>query len=1114
MQFLPEIDGLKQKFLKEKYKINSEKYAKYIEGFRESQAIDYILSNENLAKEAKTEIKNTLEKLDTDFEFREKMTQEISPRIFRNERTKKIYENYPEYRPFLELTHEQINQIYDKDKAFKDPEYRKIMLEIMQSIPPKEMQETIDPELVKTASIATLPKEQALLGSFKGDGGDASKFEVWQHKMKQELSPIERVLYYINVPTQTTSYLVDRAIQGEEANPWHRHSYSKLLRDIRGNEKSDMLDVVVGGLADIFLDPITLVSFAMKLGGKVSKAPQVAKTIKALKIAGKPSDLSDTAKIGKAISNIDKTIDGIQKGKIAYSTAKQKTQVINSLIDAKTMLNKYQKQPLKLQKKLAGGLKKFDTIEKKIKAGEKLKQKTQDIAPGFSKKFISDDSPLKSTKHTKETAERLRQITQADRSRSPILQVETIGKADTISGARQSHNIAATIIDHDHRRLENSLRKMARRQKGNVKQNYRKINTGIIEAIETGRIEKLPRDQQRIARYFERELDRIYRIEKTWNKNLKKTSNYVPRIVDNPELIKNKEIVSTVLNPIKEKRRGDNVLDMTIREINNTLNRSGERAKLINDIPEILARKQSEVLRKNLIYNVQNKVQYSLIDTQKKGYIEVIHPILTGNKKKYMPKEIFNKVSDLLELSSKDIKFLDTLYNRLVDWTNVWKGWNLSLRPKYHFNNVFTNLFNNHVAGVKNKFYKTAFDIQNGKRIAIRTPGGLVPVDLKKLKELGITGGKYGKDFNLAQIKRIQKKNIPQKLASAKPVQKGFEFGSYMEDNTRMAHFLSKLEETGNIQTAQQSVKRYLYNFDPANLTQFEQKVMRVVFPFYSFTKYNIPNSVKNVLTHPYKMKRYYNIKNVIEGSLPKHDLSLQDDRIRQTSKIAYDVSPEGRVKYITMVGPLDFLELGEVLAIAENPIEATTRFIMQRANPLLKEVISQAINYDIETGRRIDFNEAIGREAETRTYLGIRMPKRLAHVLANFSLLNAINKANPGDKFGTRDSLSVFGELSRSPKLSAGKKMTDLIISSDFSYDLRRSYYRSRGEITKRIGSVKRDLRHKIKVKNSSQSATVKKKINKEIENLRNEYKKEQDALRELDRLYKEAQKNWSIDR
>ena len=77
----------------------------------------------------------------------------------------------------------------------------------------------------------------------------------------------------------------------------------------------------------------------------------------------------------------------------------------------------------------------------------------------------------------------------------------------------------------------------------------------------------------------------------------------------------------------------------------------------------------------------------------------------------------------------------------------------------------------------------------------------------------------------------------------------GFTVGQNIEDYSRLLTFMGYLRETGDVQQAAKMTKEVL--FDYTNLSEFERKFLRRIFPFYTYSRKNIELQVKTLFRHP-----------------------------------------------------------------------------------------------------------------------------------------------------------------------------------------------------------------------------------------------------------------------
>lgn len=190
---------------------------------------------------------------------------------------------------------------------------------------------------------------------------------------------------------------------------------------------------------------------------------------------------------------------------------------------------------------------------------------------------------------------------------------------------------------------------------------------------------------------------------------------------------------------------------------------------------------------------------------------------------------------------------------------NSWRKWTLAPFPKYHLRNMVGNMWNNYLAGVDPDNYVRAQALQlyrkyrgtgkAGEKVALfeldrfKITPEIADTLISSAEEHGVLGrGWYGADIETG---------IRQQMGGGGLVQRGIAVGTTVENNARLAHFLDKLDKGADSMEAALSVKRYL--FDYGDLTQFEREVMRRLFPFYTWSRKNIPLQLQELYKQPQK---------------------------------------------------------------------------------------------------------------------------------------------------------------------------------------------------------------------------------------------------------------------
>jgi hypothetical protein len=228
------------------------------------------------------------------------------------------------------------------------------------------------------------------------------------------------------------------------------------------------------------------------------------------------------------------------------------------------------------------------------------------------------------------------------------------------------------------------------------------------------------------------------------------------------------------------------------------------------------------------------------------------------------------------------------------------------------------------------------------------------------------------------------------------------------------------------------SVKKFL--FDYTELTAAEHNVMKRVFPFYSWSRKNIPLQLEMMVKRPgqqllpVKLKHEWERNSSGDKPIPEANLPewlAGDYPIRASGRHADEKDPKKNVfSYLPVAG---YLPWGDLPRWVNDPI-GTAAFM---ASPLIKEPIQQATNYDLYFKRKIA-NEEIPQGAvfpdkgeEFTRFMGMKLTPRAAHVARNIRLLATLHRANP---------FQVFGETTN--ELGTGEKMSQHILGAR-TYDV-----------------------------------------------------------------------------
>ena len=369
-----------------------------------------------------------------------------------------------------------------------------------------------------------------------------------------------------------------------------------------------------------------------------------------------------------------------------------------------------------------------------------------------------------------------------------------------------------------------------------------------------------------------------------------------------------------------------------------------------------------------------------------------------------------------------------------------WKKYALALRPAWHSRNAFSNFWNNwFIGGLTNPArygqaaavqkamqYKKGDIVSDIDRLAGRLTGKAVDASFKvpgtgmtreEIWEAAVNSGiyeagLYGTDIEQAALRGAS--NIPG-ATEWKGINKAFAAGKTVENNARLALFIDRLAKGDNIEDAAQMVRKSL--FDYADLSPFEKQTMKRMFPFYTWTRKNIPAQLHAVLQHPDRANKI----NIIVGGIQRDVPKINDDDIEQWVKDQFPVMISGKQAEdtYTFITAMSYLPTAELNKIFTNP-KSFGQFVAQMGTPLFKVPLEILMNWDSFREKPIYFMEHLGKThgkdwgegffksvpgAEgSESFLGVKMTPKQRHLAQAIVLLGEIDRANPLGLFGEKE--------------------------------------------------------------------------------------------------------------
>jgi hypothetical protein len=339
--------------------------------------------------------------------------------------------------------------------------------------------------------------------------------------------------------------------------------------------------------------------------------------------------------------------------------------------------------------------------------------------------------------------------------------------------------------------------------------------------------------------------------------------------------------------------------------------------------------------------------------------------------------------------------------------TNWWRTTTLFPFLPYHIRNVGGNWWNNHLAGgVRYNDYAKA-----GKFAKALRGGQLEPDDLTMLGDMlsrrvihaSPTAQEMGYLPTTFKEAILEGSWLPWKFVSeAKtftPNRIGMWLSEVMDNNARMAHYFSRVRMGKSPQDAANSVLKYLGGKE---MTDFETNVMRRVFPFWRWTKFNLPLQLEMLITKPGKFANLSKAMEAVEGWYgPQPVEKWMDDYMKQTNPLW--LKTDSKTGHSTYFMLRSWIPANDLLMF-----EDAVDDVMSMLNPYIKEPLQQIFNRDLWLDRPIsrypqesliDKLNPLG--GEQGNFLGMVLNTRTIHLMKNIRILNELDRLNPFGAFG-----------------------------------------------------------------------------------------------------------------
>jgi len=314
-------------------------------------------------------------------------------------------------------------------------------------------------------------------------------------------------------------------------------------------------------------------------------------------------------------------------------------------------------------------------------------------------------------------------------------------------------------------------------------------------------------------------------------------------------------------------------------------------------------------------------------------------PSITRRVKTFLlPKEIAEDMTKIMKTINypEEVAGVFRLFDKVQ---NLWKASVTSYFPAYHARNAVSNIFVNYLAGVNNPMdYKKAWDVMH------EGVGEIAGKTFENILDLSKRYGVLNQGFWERDITKLFAKELGKQNKIGELLDLGRKAGTGIENNARMALFINQLEKGIDPAKAAETVKKFL--FDYSDLTDFEQTVMKRIFPFYTWTRKAIPLMIGQLVEQPRKFKPIFDIvRNLKDEDLTEAEKALLPEYIKNTFAIQLGRTENGEARFLSSMGlPV------EVLARPGLTGEKITEML----SPLLKIPLELTIGTSFFTKKKI----------------------------------------------------------------------------------------------------------------------------------------------------------------
>lgn len=441
------------------------------------------------------------------------------------------------------------------------------------------------------------------------------------------------------------------------------------------------------------------------------------------------------------------------------------------------------------------------------------------------------------------------------------------------------------------------------------------------------------------------------------------------------------------------------------------------------------------------------------------GNLYPIRDTLTKLTEIPMPPEKARVIEGRWKVITKPDAVEKQLKDLYMGYESAWKRFTLFLFPEYHSRNAVGDLWNGWMHGWrpqqigKDLHDAARLQMTGGRGISFKAGayGNLRGEDIvKAARDYGVVGtGQLSeiKDI-LAPMSTPKGKSIAKKIKDQVWDLKGpVAVGEALENNRRLGFFIRRLKEGDTFDEAARTVANALYDY--GDITPFENSVMKRVFPFYTWSRKNIPAQAENLIRRPGKVALMPKLKGAVEGAqgenIPPEE--VRPEWMRREFSIYNGKNPNGKENFV-MLG--SYLPTTDIFKFASEPEDVIAN-VSSSMSPPIKIASELLANRDFYRERPVDqlresgdWSDLLWGNQQTN-YLGKNMPttaQRLSELLPFTRALATLDRMNPGGLF---DQYAVTEDGKTRPyhtELTSGQKWLKTLTGlKNYPVDMERDY-------------------------------------------------------------------------